>query len=84
MPMNSKDHDEFVAYLKACTDAQVRGVLEKERAAGRHDYAMLAEHEAALRAVDELEVAMRASFDGRVWTHSSDAELWINSIKYKK
>jgi hypothetical protein len=51
MPMNSKDHDEFVAYLKACTDAQVQGVFEKEQAAGRQDYAELAKQEAERRGI---------------------------------
>lgn len=52
MPMSSKDHDEFVGYLKACTDNQVRGVYEKEKAAGRKDYAELAKQEAERRGID--------------------------------
>lgn len=48
--MTRKDRDEFRAYLKACTDAQVEGVWEKEMAAGRRDYAELAMQEKSLRA----------------------------------
>lgn len=43
--MNKNDRDEFKAYLRNCTDRQVYGVLEKERSAGRDDYAELAEAE---------------------------------------
>lgn len=49
--MNAKDKREFQAYLQACTDRQVRGVYEKERDAGRRDYARLAEAEAATRGI---------------------------------
>lgn len=49
--MNQDDRDDFVQYLKACTDNQVRGVFEKEKAAGRDDYAELAKHEAELRGI---------------------------------
>lgn len=52
MPMKSQDRDEFVAYLKACTDAQVQGVFEKEQAAGRKDYAELAKQEAERRRIE--------------------------------
>ena len=47
--MTAKDTREFIAYLRACTDAQVIGVLDKERAAGREDYAALAKGEADRR-----------------------------------
>lgn len=43
--MTSQDRQEFKAYLKACTDNQVYGVLEKEQAAGRQDYVELAQAE---------------------------------------
>lgn len=43
--MTKKDREEFVAYLRACTDRQVYGVLEKERAAGRRAYVELAKAE---------------------------------------
>ena len=50
--MNTQDHNEFVEYLKACTDNQVRGVYEKETAAGRKDYAELAKQEAERRGIE--------------------------------
>ncbi|GBG14303.1 short-chain dehydrogenase [Novimethylophilus kurashikiensis] len=43
--MTAKDRQEFKDYLKACTDRQVYGVLEKEKAANRQDYADLAQDE---------------------------------------
>jgi hypothetical protein len=43
--MNKKDRDEFKAYLRACTIAQVHGMREKEALAGRFDYETLAEAE---------------------------------------
>lgn len=43
--MNKKDKNEFRAYLRQCTDRQVQGVYEKERDAGREDYAELAKDE---------------------------------------
>ncbi|WP_186214567.1 hypothetical protein [Burkholderia gladioli] len=43
--MTSKDRQEFIQYLRNCTDNQVHGVLEKENAAGREDYAELAQAE---------------------------------------
>lgn len=46
-----QDKRDFGAYLKQCTDSQVRGVYEKERDAGRATYAELARHEAELRNV---------------------------------
>lgn len=51
-PMNAKDKKEFRAYLKNCTDAQVKGVYEKENSAGRNDYAKLAIAEAKQRSID--------------------------------
>lgn len=47
--MNKQDKEGFEAYLKACTDAQVIGVMKKEQAAGRTEYSMLAEIEARER-----------------------------------
>lgn len=41
----TKDED-FELYLKQCTDSQVFYVFEKEKKAGREEYAMLAETEA--------------------------------------
>ena len=50
--MNAQDMKEFRQYLKQCTDRQVRGVYEKERAAGREDYAELAQAEADARGIE--------------------------------
>jgi len=43
--MTEKDRKEFKEYLRNCTNRQVYGVLEKEKSAGRHDYAELAQNE---------------------------------------
>lgn len=51
--MSEKDARDFRAYLFACTDRQVIGVLEKERAAGRADYAALAEAESDRRGLTQ-------------------------------
>lgn len=45
--MSKKDYREFVDYLKQCTNAQVLGVIEKERKAARWEYVGLAEAYAA-------------------------------------
>lgn len=45
----ARDSAEFADYLRACTDSQVLGVLEKERAARRAACVRLAELEAARR-----------------------------------
>lgn len=50
--MNRRDRDEFAAYLRNCTDRQVQGVYEKEKGAGRLDYADLAVAEAARRGIE--------------------------------
>jgi hypothetical protein len=42
---SERDKREFEAYLRACTDAQVQGVLEKERAANRKYFVRLAKLE---------------------------------------
>jgi hypothetical protein len=52
MSITAKDMREFNAYLKQCTDRQVRGVYEKERSAGREEYAELARAEAERRGID--------------------------------
>lgn len=41
MEMTEQDRDEFVAYLEACTNRQLDGVLAKERAAYRDEYVEL-------------------------------------------
>uniref|UniRef100_A0A6H2A3P3 Uncharacterized protein n=1 Tax=viral metagenome TaxID=1070528 RepID=A0A6H2A3P3_9ZZZZ len=38
----AQDIREFCMYLETCTDAQVRGVLERESKAGRVTYVRLA------------------------------------------
>jgi hypothetical protein len=52
MPITAKDIREFTGYLRHCTDAQVRGVYQKEKQAGRDEYVALAEIEAARRGLD--------------------------------
>lgn len=49
--MNAKDMREFNGYLKNCTDRQVQGVYDKEKTAGRDDYAELARMEAERRGI---------------------------------
>ena len=49
--ITSKSIREFVLYLRNCTDAQVHGVHEKEKQAGRDVYVALAEIEADRRAL---------------------------------
>lgn len=50
--MNDQDRSEFNAFLRACTDDQVRGVWQKEKTAGRTDYQRLAEGEAKRRKIE--------------------------------
>lgn len=40
--LSARDIREFNAYLAGCTDSQVLGVYDKEKAAGRTAYAELA------------------------------------------
>jgi hypothetical protein len=47
---SERERREFEAYLRACTDEQVQGVLEKERAAKRQNYVRLAKSELDYRA----------------------------------
>lgn len=51
--MTDKDRTEFMLYLGQCTDQQVLGVLDKERAARRYDYEQLAWVEAQLRGLGD-------------------------------
>lgn len=46
------DKADFNGYLRNCTDSQVRGVYEKERAANRRGFAQLAEEEAQRRGIE--------------------------------
>jgi hypothetical protein len=50
--MTLDDMREFSAYLRSCTDDQVRGVYEKETAANRAETADLASEEARRRKLD--------------------------------
>lgn len=47
--LSASDIREFALYLIQCTDRQVLGVLDKERAAGREAYIELARQEAMRR-----------------------------------
>lgn len=49
MPDGASDVRGFALYVRQCTDAQVRGVYDRERAAGRMDMAAIATLEAARR-----------------------------------
>ena len=49
--MTAKDIKEFRQYLKQCTNAQVQGVYDKEKQAGRLGYAELAIAEAERRGI---------------------------------
>lgn len=49
--LNKRDRKEFSQYLAQCTDDQVRGVYEKEKAAQRRAYSSLAKDEAAKRGI---------------------------------
>lgn len=46
---SASDLRDFSVYLSNCTDTQINGVYEKERAAGRTMYVILAEQEAQRR-----------------------------------
>jgi hypothetical protein len=50
--LSADDIRDFAAYLRNCTDAQVQGVFDKEREAGRLAYAELALLEARSRKLD--------------------------------
>jgi hypothetical protein len=50
--MTADEMREFRGYLKLCTNNQVRGVYEKEKKAGRDDYAELAVAEAERRGIE--------------------------------
>lgn len=43
--LTKREREEFQLYLENCTDAQVHGVIEKERAASRPEYVKLAKRE---------------------------------------
>lgn len=50
--VTEQDKTEMAAYLRNCTDQQVRGVYEKEHAANRRTYARLAVEEGLRRGFD--------------------------------
>lgn len=52
--LSGRDIADFAAYLRACTDRQVRGVYEKEMARGGNGpaYAALARLEADRRGIE--------------------------------
>lgn len=43
--LSKRDREQFELYLEQCTDAQVHGVIEKEREANRPEYVKLAKRE---------------------------------------
>lgn len=47
-----EDMEDFMGYLKQCTNAQVRGVYEKEKKANRIHFAVLARAEAEKRRIE--------------------------------
>lgn len=50
--MTKAEHENFVSYLRNCTDRQVEGVLETERDAGRTNEIRLAIAELERRGLD--------------------------------
>lgn len=50
--MDSKERENFRQYLRNCTDRQVQGVYDKEKAAGREEEMDLAVAEAERRGID--------------------------------
>jgi hypothetical protein len=50
--MTANDTQEFNSYLANCTNQQVEGVYQKEKSAGRRDYAELAAKEGRKRNMD--------------------------------
>jgi hypothetical protein len=51
MTITAEEMRDFRGYLRNCTDRQVRGVYDKEREAGRMEYAELALAEAERRGI---------------------------------
>lgn len=49
--MTEQERNEFRGYLKNCTDAQVQGVYDKEKGAGRREEMGLAVAEAERRGI---------------------------------
>jgi hypothetical protein len=57
------DLEDFAAYLRQCTDAQIQGVYDTERAAGREPEYFLARAEARLRGIELTEPGPRTFED---------------------
>jgi hypothetical protein len=66
--ITDQDKQEFRGYLRACTDAQVQGVYDKETSAGRKVYAALAVDEAARRGIELVRLTTRHRGGANVWT----------------
>lgn len=49
--MSKKEKDDFKLYLRQLTDRQVQGCYDKEKSAGREEYAELAEDESFRRSI---------------------------------
>jgi hypothetical protein len=52
MTMTEQEQDEFRGYLENCTNNQVQGVYDKEKAAGRREEMALAVAEAKRRGIE--------------------------------
>lgn len=50
--MTKQERDNFKAYLRACSDNQVQGVYDKEKAANRSEEMELAVAEAERRGIE--------------------------------
>lgn len=50
-PMTPTERENFNLYLRQCSDAQVQGVYEKEKAAGRQEEQLMAIEEAKRRGI---------------------------------
>lgn len=49
--MTAEEQRQFEMYLQNCSDAQLQGVFEKERAAGRQEEVKLVRQEARARGI---------------------------------
>ena len=58
--LSAKDIREFRGFLRNATDRQVQGIYDKEKRAGRDDYAELAVAEAERRGI-ELEISQHST-----------------------
>jgi len=74
--MNRWQRIEFQDYLRACTDAQVLGVLHKEREADREEYVELAEIECERRGLDPRPGPIECAHCGQANTRTDDCGCW--------